>query len=150
MTRLQIRHVAQIRIQLLQPMISPDLNRTPMYPVTFREFQNRARLYVIGALDPEELPLFDEAAKAFGPKAQRFIRDCNDLRDAFALSLRPAKVTMAIRDRLSSMVRQQRSAQLPQRQGRSHLKFADSGRQIFACTHSQWACTLRTCNLTGS
>ena len=86
-------------------MISPDLNGIPMYPVTFREFQNRARLYVIGALDPEELPLFKEATKAFGPKAQSFIRECCDLRDAFALSLRPPQAAAAIRNRLSSLVR---------------------------------------------
>ena len=91
-------------------MIYPELNRTPMYPLTFQEFQNRARLYVIGALDPEEIPSFKAATTAFGPKAQSFIRECCALRDAFALSLRPPRVATAIRDRLSSRVRQQQQA----------------------------------------
>ena len=88
-------------------MIYPELNRTPMYPLTFREFQNRARLYVIGALDPEELSSFKAAATAFGPKAQSFIRECCALRDAFSLSLRPQRETSAIRQRLESRVRDQ-------------------------------------------
>ena len=29
--------------------------------MSFKEFQNRARLFVIGALEPEELPEFDKA-----------------------------------------------------------------------------------------
>jgi hypothetical protein len=73
--------------------------------MTFEEFQNRARLYVVGALYPNELDEFDQAAAAFGPKAQRFIRDCCALRDAFALSLQPAADRTALKGRLMSMAR---------------------------------------------
>ena len=88
-------------------MISPDpANTLPDYPWTFREFQNCARLYVIGALNPAELAQFKQAAAAFGARAERFIRECCTLRDAFALSLRPKRAREGLRDRLTSMVRQ--------------------------------------------
>ena len=58
--------------------------------MTFQEFQNRARLYVIGALYPTELAEFERAKLEFGGRAISFHRECNALREAFALSLRPA------------------------------------------------------------
>lgn len=85
-------------------MSFPEPGNT-IYPLTFREFQNHARLYVIGALNAEELAEFNRAAAAFGSRAQRFINDCCALRDAFALSLRPARATKAMQDRLGSMLR---------------------------------------------
>jgi hypothetical protein len=74
--------------------------------MNFEEFQNRARLYVIGALEPEELEQFEEARKTFGQKAEDFIGECYGLHEAFALSLRPAKSSSALKDRLMSMVRE--------------------------------------------
>ena len=58
--------------------------------MTFQEFQNRARLYVIGALYPTELAEFERAKLEFGGRAKSFLRECYALREAFALSLRPA------------------------------------------------------------
>jgi hypothetical protein len=58
--------------------------------MTFPEFQNRARLYVIGALYPDELAEFEQAQLEFGARAKIFVRECFALRNAFALSLRPA------------------------------------------------------------
>ena len=72
--------------------------------MSFDEFQNQARLYVIGALYPGELAEFKKASTGFGAKADRFIRECYSLRDAFALSLRPSSAAGKLRERLGSMM----------------------------------------------
>jgi hypothetical protein len=74
--------------------------------MSFEEFQNQARLYVIGALEPEELERFEAARKSFGTKGEDFVNECYGLHEAFALSLKPAKSAAAIKDRLMSMVRE--------------------------------------------
>ena len=73
--------------------------------MNFSEFQNQARLYVIGALEPEELEEFEKARDKFGKKGEDFIAKCYALHEAFALSLRPAKSSTAIKDRLMAMVK---------------------------------------------
>jgi hypothetical protein len=73
--------------------------------VSFKEFQNQSRLYVIGALEAEELEEFEKARKKFGKKAEDYIGECYALHEAFALSLQPAKSSAAIKDRLMAMVR---------------------------------------------
>lgn len=73
--------------------------------MNFKEFQNQARLYVIGALEAEELEEFEKARKKLGKKADDYIGECYGLHEAFALSLRPAKASAAIKDRLMAMVR---------------------------------------------
>jgi hypothetical protein len=78
--------------------------------VNFKEFQNRSRLYVIGALEPEELEEFEKARKKFGEKAEDYIGKCYGLHEAFALSLRPAKASSAIKERLMTMVRTRKEA----------------------------------------
>ena len=77
--------------------------------MSFEEFQNRARLYVIGALDPEETDEFERARREYAQQAEEFIAQCYDLHEAFALSLKPEKTSDAIKDRLMSMVRQRRA-----------------------------------------
>jgi hypothetical protein len=74
--------------------------------MSFEEFQNRSRLYVIGALEPDELDEFERARKEFGQKGEDFITECYGLHEAFALSLRPAKASSTIKERLMTMVRQ--------------------------------------------
>jgi hypothetical protein len=74
--------------------------------MSFKEFQNRARLYVLGALESEELEEFEEARKTFGQKGEDFIGECYALHEAFALSLKPAKASSAIKDKLMAMVRE--------------------------------------------
>ena len=74
--------------------------------MSFEEFQNRARLYVIGALEPDELDEFEGARKTLGQKAEDCIAECYALHEAFALSLKPAKSSSAIKDRLMAMVRE--------------------------------------------
>jgi len=73
--------------------------------MNFSEFQNQSRLYVIGALEGEELEEFEQARKKFGKKGEDFITKCYALHEAFALSLRPAKASSAIKDRLMAMVK---------------------------------------------
>jgi hypothetical protein len=73
--------------------------------VNFKEFQNQSRLYVIGALESEELEEFEQTRKKFGKKAEDYISECYGLHEAFALSLRPARASSAIKERLMAMVR---------------------------------------------
>ena len=79
--------------------------------MSFEEFQNCARLYVIGALEPEELQEFESARKQYGSAAEDFINQCYGLHEAFALSLKPAKASAAIKDKLMSMVRERGQGQ---------------------------------------
>ena len=78
--------------------------------MNFEEFQNRSRLYVIGALESDELEEFEEARKKLGQKAEDYIGECYALHEAFALSLQPAKSSSAIKDRLMSMVREKQKS----------------------------------------
>jgi len=71
--------------------------------MNFEQFQNQSRLYVIGALESEELDEFEKARSKFGKKADDFISKCYALHEAFALSLRPAKSSDAIKERLMAM-----------------------------------------------
>jgi hypothetical protein len=73
--------------------------------MSFEEFQNRSRLYVIGALESEEMDEFEAARKQFGKKAEDFIGECYALHEAFALSLKPARSSAALKDKLMAMVR---------------------------------------------
>ena len=76
--------------------------------MSFEDFQNRARLYVIGALDDGEFGEFEEARRKFGQRAEDFITECYRLHEAFALSLRPAKTSEALKERLMKMVRERK------------------------------------------
>ena len=78
--------------------------------MSFDEFQNQARLYVIGALEPEETEAFEAARKDFGQQAEDHIAECYTMHEAFALSLRPAKSSDALKDRLMAMVRNRQKA----------------------------------------
>ena len=73
--------------------------------MNFEKFQNQSRLYVIGALEPEEVEEFEKARQKFGKRAEDFIGKCYALHEAFALSLRPAKSSDAIKERLMAMVK---------------------------------------------
>ena len=78
--------------------------------MSFKEFQNRARLYVIGALDDDESHEFEDARAKFGQKAEDFITECYRLHEAFALSLRPAKSSDVLKERLMRMVRERKQS----------------------------------------
>jgi hypothetical protein len=72
------------------------------------EFQSKSRLYVLGALDPEELEEFERERKKSGKRAEDFITQCYLLHETFALSLRPEKAFASIKERLTSMVRERK------------------------------------------
>jgi hypothetical protein len=76
--------------------------------MSFEEFENQARLYVIGALEPEESDDFENARRQFGQKGEDAINKCYALHEAFALSLQPAKTSSALKDRLMQMVRERK------------------------------------------
>jgi hypothetical protein len=53
---------------------------------------------------------FETARKKFGKKGEDFITKCYALHEAFALSLRPAKASSAIKERLMAMVKAKKEA----------------------------------------
>ena len=68
------------------------------------DFERRARLYVLGALDDEELARFEEERQAFGTDAERVIQECERLNSMFALSLRPTPPKPTTKQKLLDMV----------------------------------------------
>jgi hypothetical protein len=78
--------------------------------MSFEEFQNQARLYVIGALEVEETEAFEIAQKLFAQKAEDYVAECYSMHEAFALSLRPAKSSEALKERLMTMVRNRQTS----------------------------------------
>ncbi|MBA2434782.1 MAG: hypothetical protein M3480_05585 [Verrucomicrobiota bacterium] len=76
--------------------------------MSFEEFQNRARLYVIGALENGEVREFEEARRDYDQQAEDFITECYRLHEALALSLKPAKSSDALKERLMKMVRERK------------------------------------------
>ncbi|CAN5398292.1 hypothetical protein BH20VER3_BH20VER3_10680 [soil metagenome] len=81
--------------------------------MSFDEFQNQSRLYVIGALENGECRKFEEARRDFGQPAEDYITECYRLHEAFALSLRPAKSSEALKERLIKMVRERKPQREP-------------------------------------
>jgi hypothetical protein len=78
--------------------------------MSFEQFQNRARLFVIGALEADETEAFEAARRQYGQRAEDFISECYSLSEAFALSLKPAKASEQIKNRLMQMVRERKNA----------------------------------------
>ena len=72
--------------------------------MSFEEFQNQARLYVIGALEADETKLLSWPKNILGKK-QKITSPNATMHEAFALSLRPAKSSEALKERLMAMVR---------------------------------------------
>ncbi len=73
--------------------------------MTFDEFQNKARLHAVGALEPEEFEAFEEARKHFGQSAENYLVECSNLGAAFALSLYPHPPPESARERLMTLIR---------------------------------------------
>jgi hypothetical protein len=73
--------------------------------MSFEEFENQARLYVVGALDTEETELFRAARGKFGQQAEAFINECRKLNSVFALSLRPKPPEPSTREKLLAQIR---------------------------------------------
>ena len=75
------------------------------------EFESRARLYVLGALDDEELVRFETERHQLGPVAERVIQECERLNSMFALSLRPTPPKATTKQKLLEMVNAAMAAQ---------------------------------------
>ena len=72
--------------------------------MSFEEFENKARLYVLGALDEDDMTDFERARVHFGRKAEWAIAECERLNSMFALSLRPTPPKPATKERLLDMI----------------------------------------------
>jgi hypothetical protein len=59
------------------------------FAMDFEEFENMARLYVVGALEDGEEEIFLEAREDFGDRAEQVIAEYRQLNSVFALSLQP-------------------------------------------------------------
>ena len=68
------------------------------------DFENKARLYVLGAMDDEELAEFDRLRHELGSAAESVIQECERLNSMFALSLRPTPPKPATKQRLLDMI----------------------------------------------
>lgn len=73
--------------------------------MNFEEFENQARLYVVGALERDEFDEFATARREFGDRAEAFINECRKLNSVFALSLRPHAPRPETRQRLLDQIR---------------------------------------------
>jgi hypothetical protein len=73
--------------------------------MNFEEFENMARMAEVGALEPDELRVFEEARELFGERAEVCIKECQKLNAAFALSLRPQPPPSVTKARLMALVK---------------------------------------------
>jgi hypothetical protein len=73
--------------------------------MSFDEFQNLARLHVLGALDADEEAVFQEGRREFGEQAEKFLHECERLASAFALSLTPQRPAPEARKDLLARIR---------------------------------------------
>ena len=72
--------------------------------MTYEEFQQLARLFVVGALDDDEMEQFFTGRNLFGSRAEEFIRECRKLNSVFALSLQPKKPAPATKAKLMARI----------------------------------------------
>ncbi len=72
--------------------------------MSFEDFELQARLYVLGALDEDELTRFEQLRHEFGSRAENTILECERLNSMFALSLKPSPPKPATKQRLLDMI----------------------------------------------
>ena len=75
------------------------------------DFESMARLYVLGALDPDETAEFERLRHDLGQRAERTIQECERLNSMFALSLRPTPPKPSTKQKLLDMVNAAMQAQ---------------------------------------
>jgi hypothetical protein len=73
--------------------------------MNFEDFQHLARLYVVGALEAEEMQQFETGRAFYGSRAESYVRECRHLESAFALSLQRTPPKADAKTRLLSMIR---------------------------------------------
>ena len=74
--------------------------------MSFEEFENLARLYVVGAMEDGEEEAFMEARKEFGERAEEIIAEFHQLNSVFALSLQPHPPHPETKRKLLQAIRQ--------------------------------------------
>ncbi|MBV9127184.1 MAG: hypothetical protein JO117_03755 [Verrucomicrobia bacterium] len=73
--------------------------------MSFEEFEDKARLFVLGVLeDEDEIAHFEAARREYGGRAEEKIAELQRLSAAFALSLRPTPPQPATKERLLSLI----------------------------------------------
>ena len=77
--------------------------------MNFQEFENLARLYVVGALEDGEDEAFQDARLGFGERAEELIAEFRQLNSVFALSLRPHPPHPDTKRKLLQAIRQSMS-----------------------------------------
>jgi len=80
--------------------------------MTFEAFQNYARLYVIGALELDEMEKFERAREQYGSAAGECLDECNRVHESLQLSLKPADKARSVKTRLLSLVSRRNPALL--------------------------------------
>jgi len=73
--------------------------------MSFQEFESKARLFVVGALDDDEEQEFVKARRRFGDRAEHLLADCHGLAAVFALTLRPLPARPEVKEQLFSLIR---------------------------------------------
>ncbi len=73
--------------------------------MTLHEFEHKARLYVVGSLEPDEMRNFNEARRQFGRRGEQLIAEAHELAAAFALSLEPQRASAETKVRLLERIR---------------------------------------------
>lgn len=74
--------------------------------MNFEDFENLARLYVVGALDEEEMDRFLTARRKHGGRAEATITEFRRLNSVFALSLRPHAPSPETKHKLLAKIRE--------------------------------------------
>lgn len=80
--------------------------------MNYEDFQHLARLFVVGALDGDEMEEFQAGRRLFGPRAEAFLQECRKLNAAFALSLRPRPASPEVKAKLFARIRAAAAPQL--------------------------------------
>ena len=73
--------------------------------MNYKDFQHLARLFVVGALDEDEMEEFRTGRRLFGTRAEDYITECRDLNAIFALSLRPRAPRPETKAKLLAQIR---------------------------------------------
>ena len=74
--------------------------------MTFEEFENLARLYVVGALEDGEEEAFQDAREEYGERAEELVAEFRQLNSVFALSLQPHPPHPETKKKLLQAIRQ--------------------------------------------
>lgn len=101
----------------------------PQQPMNYTDFQHLARLFVVGALDHDELEAFTTGRLLFGKRAEAYLRECRDLGAVLALGLDPMTPRPGSKAQLMQSIRQQ----LPLRSDPRHAA-PTTGRDGPQCT----------------